>query len=481
MEVVDIGLDDERRVGIRLFSEDGKELSEAPIVVSLTTTNKQLQALCNTLLDSTDDPVPISFRLKDGIEISKSIAESIPAEKLNVEKNIEVVYYPEAVFRVKPVTRCTSSLPGHAEPVVSVQFSPHGRGLASGSGDCTVRLWDVDTELPLKTCEAHSNWVLCISWSPNARMLASACKNGNICLWDAATGAQIGKKLSGHKQWITQLAWQPFHRDPVSRFLASAGKDASIKIWDTVNHAVTRTLTGHTASVTCLRWGGQGLIYSGSQDRTIKVWRAEDGVLCRTLTGHAHWVNTLTLNVEYVLRTSCFDPKNACQAPDSVDECKRIAERRYEEAKGVQGEMLASGSDDFTLYLWKPDSDKKAIARMTGHQQLVNQVMFSPDARYIASASFDKSIKLWCGRTGAYIDTLRGHVQAVYQIAWSADSRLLVSGSADSTLKVWDMQKRGICEDLPGHGDEVFAVDWSPDGERVASGGKDKVLKLWRR
>lgn len=62
--------------------------------------------------------------------------------------------------------------------------------------------------------------------------------------------------------------------------------------------------------------------------------------------------------------------------------------------------------------------------------------MFSPNARYIASASFDKSIKLWCGRTGIFLDTLRGHVQAVYQIAWSADSRLLVSGSADSTLKV---------------------------------------------
>lgn len=62
--------------------------------------------------------------------------------------------------------------------------------------------------------------------------------------------------------------------------------------------------------------------------------------------------------------------------------------------------------------------------------------MFSPDARFIASASFDKSIKLWCGRTGKFIDSLRGHVQAVYRIAWSSDSRLLVSGSADSTLKV---------------------------------------------
>ena len=77
----------------------------------------------------------------------------------------------------------------------------------------------------------------------------------------------------------------------------------------------------------------------------------------------------------------------------------------------------------------------KLLARMIGHQQLVNDVKFSPDSRMIASASFDKSIKIWDGRTGNFITTLRGHVQAVYQISWSADSRLLVSGSADSTLK----------------------------------------------
>lgn len=72
---------------------------------------------------------------------------------------------------------------------------------------------------------------------------------------------------------------------------------------------------------------------------------------------------------------------------------------------------------------------------MSGHQQLINDVKFSPNGRLIASASFDKSIKLWDGNTGKFVGVLRGHVQRVYTIAWSADSRLLVSGSADSTLK----------------------------------------------
>jgi len=202
-----------------------------------------------------------------------------------------------------------------------------------------------------------------------------------------------------------------------------------------------------------------------------------EGKLLAILEGHAHWINTLALGTDFVLRTGAFDHEGRISGSDP----KATALARYQAALNGESEQLVSGSDDFTMFLWSPSKSKKPIARLTGHQGLIFQVNFSPDGRYIASGSVDKSVKIWNGMTGQFVTSFRGHVGSVYQICWSADSRLVMSASKDSTVKVWELKSRSLKLDLPGHLDEVYAIDWSPMGDRAASGGKDKLLKLWRQ
>ncbi|EGG24451.1 WD40 repeat-containing protein [Cavenderia fasciculata] len=450
-----------------------------PISVPQNITTEQLQLLINNLLKN-DEELPYSFFVDEN-EIVKSLKNHMQGQ--SEETTLNILYQPQAVFRITPVTRCSSSMEGHTEAVLNSAFSPDGSGLASVGGDGTLRIWDLNTQTPIFTCKGHTNWVLQVSWSPDGKKIATGGMEGEIRIWNPKTGKQMGSVLRGHTKFITALQWEPYHLNPNCTRLASSSKDATVKIWDTESNKCLMTLSGHTMSVTCLRWSGEGLIYSGSQDRTIRVFNTNEGRLIRALEGHAHWVNSIALNTDYVLRTGPFD--HTGKHHDTKEEAQKAALERYNQvlnsvAGGTKGDVMVSGSDDFTCIVWNPAHAKAPVARLAGHQQLINLVSFSPNGRYFASASFDKSIKLWDAANNKFLGNFRGHVGAVYQVCWSSDSRYLVSGSKDSTLKIWDIKTKKMTIELPGHADEVYTVDWSPDGQSVVSGSKDRLLKIWR-
>lgn len=155
-------------------------------------------------------------------------------------------------------------------------------------------------------------------------------------MWDPETGKETCPPLLGHKSWVTSLAWEPLHQCGGTpglscELLASSSKDQSVRVWNTRTGTLAFTLSGHTDSIEAVRWGGEGLVYTGGRDRIVNVWAVEAGACCwngcstpraattclpadrtrakvvRTLAGHGHRINALALNTDHLCRTGAFD------------------------------------------------------------------------------------------------------------------------------------------------------------------------------
>jgi WD40 repeat protein len=126
----------------------------------------------------------------------------------------------------------------------------------------------------------------------------------------------------------------------------------------------------------------------------------------------------------------------------------------------------------------RSDTISKAAIRI-GHGSGILSIAISACNRLIASASSDKTIKIWHSNTGRCAATLVGHISAVTSIAFSPDSNFFASASYDDTIKLWDLNT-GHCErtlDIKGHG--ITSIAFSPDGQEIASATTDGNIKLW--
>lgn len=444
------------------------------------------------LLANSSDRTTISIRKRDGTLIKRFTGHNAEIWSFAFSPDNKLFASSSEDNTVKIWTvngTLVTTLKGHYAGVWRVVFSPNGKLLATASDDGTVKLWKPDGTL-LQTLKEHSAGVLGVAFSPDGKLIASSSRDKTVKLWrlnDDGTGlgAMLLQTLEGHSSFVRAVA---FSSD--GKTLASACEDGRIRLWqrDKTGKFAARSakiLTGHSAAVWKIVFSPSSRTFASvSVDTTIKLW-SQDGVLLQTLNGHT-----------YRPRGVAFSPNGQSLASTGADMTMRLWHLHnpfsttinhnsivQEAVFSPDGRVIATVSEqDQKIKLWKPDGTP--LATLKDHKAGVLGVAFSPDSRLMVTGSWDKKAKLWQkdNKTGRYVllHTLTDHNSAIWRVAFSPDGQTIASGSRDKTVKLWTKDGK-LLNTLQGHRDLVWGVKFSPNSKILASASFDKTVKLWRR
>ncbi|KAL6697696.1 WD40-repeat-containing domain protein [Trichoderma pleuroticola] len=355
------------------------------------------------------------------------------------------------------------------------------------------------------TLESHRASVTCVAFHPRFTSIASGSEDCTIKVWDWELG-DLEQTIKGHTRPVLDL---DYGGPKTGILLASCSSDTTIKLWDPADgYKNIRTLSGHEHSVSAVRFipsGGTGffssgnMLVSGCGDKTLKIWDANTGYCVKTLNGHAGWVRDVcpSLDGNYLLSTggdhtgrlwelTVANPETKVTLighEHVVGCCAFAPPAAYEHLAALAGlkkpppvtstsEFMATGSRDKTIKLW--DARGNCIKTLVGHDNWVSGVMFHPGGKYLLSVADDKSLRCWdLSQDGKCVRTLSSaHEHFITSLRWApAKPKDTPTGNGTANNDNDNASRRAAAAALDISDAQIRCV--------IATGSVDMTVKVW--
>ncbi|ORY28626.1 WD40-repeat-containing domain protein [Naematelia encephala] len=294
--------------------------------------------------------------------------------------------------------------------------------------------------------------------------------------------------------------------------LALATNSSLIRIYSTSSFDA-RLLSGHKDTVLCLdRSPDYEWLVSGSKDKTARVWAPTgrgEWTCIAICEGHAEAVGAVALSrkgKQRFLFTASQDrtikmwdltglPESVSSTTTTPSKPKSLATIRAHEKDinsldlSPNDKFLASGSQDKTVKLFSVDFDESAAGGASGaiklagtcngHRRGVWTVKFSKVDKVVATGAADRTVKLWSLDDFTCLKTFEGHTNSVLRVDFLSMGQQLVTSSSDGLVKLWNIRDEQCIKTLDNHEDKIWALAVSADEKTIVSAGADSIATFW--
>jgi eukaryotic-like serine/threonine-protein kinase len=354
---------------------------------------------------------------------------------------------PNTKSRENPVV---FTLPGNQSSTESLCFAADGTAIAVGRADRRIEVFAVETAATVARLRGHDDFVSGVWLNPSGDQLVSVSGDGTIRLWPLSEDPQLGN-IATNEQRDERI--YDFAFSPDGTRITSAG-DKNIRLWQLDLQSYTDPITGHTGSMYAVAWSPDGKVLAASgADGIIRIAEIESGVTRELSRPDAQAIQSLAFSRD--------------------------------------GQTLVAADTSGSIRIWNivaNDSESGGGVELSddqgksAHQAAINQVRFSRDGRLLASASSDRTVRVWDFDKRKLLQTLKGHhLSDIFAVVFSPDGDLLYSGSRDRTIGIWSLETGRLAGTLNDHGQPIRCLDINPSGTRLVAGSWFGEVLIWDR